>query len=226
MKAIAMCGLLLAVFFSAAQASDPIQTFDLSAVQTWAGSGTNEAVFVIDWHDGNSPTSLAWGYKWDGTATVYDMWQAIDALDTRLTITTHLVYVDSVYSIYYDLNGNGGTFTIGKPVNMGGTENGSASDSGDHYKEGWLTGYWGLLNGSGNPYNGGSWLMSDVGATADTLSNGNYYAFSFSTDTTNYTIPDAGVPTAALVVPEPSLASLIALGLGGGALWRLRRRTS
>jgi hypothetical protein len=112
---------------------------------------------------------------------------------------------------------------------MGGTENGSASDSGDHYKEGWLTGYWGLLNGSGNPYNGGSWLMSDVGATADTLSNGNYYALSFSTNVTaasGYTIPDAGVPTAALVVPEPSLASLIALALGGGALWRLRRRTA
>lgn len=226
MKAIAMCGLLLAVFLSAAQASDPVQTFDLSAVKTWAGSGSNEAVFIIDWHDGNSPTSLAWGYKWDGTASVYDMLQAVDVLDTKLLITAHPIYSDSVYSIYYDLTGNGGTPTIGRPGDLGGTENGSAPDSGDHYKEGWFTGFWGLLNGSGNPYNGGSWLLSNEGASSDQLTNNGYYAFSFTTDTTNYIVPAAGVPVAALVVPEPSLGSLIALGAGGCAVWRLRRRTS
>lgn len=214
--------LWLAALFAFAITSHA-QTFNLSAVQTWAGSGSNEAVFIIDWHDGLTPTSLAWGYKWDGSATVYDMWRAIDALDTRLTLTAHPSYSTCVYAISYDLNDNGGTFTIGRPVNMGGSENGSASDSGDHYKEGWLNGYWGLLNGSGNPYNGGSWLMSEVGAEYDKLSSGSYYALSFSLDTTNYTIPDAGLPTAALIVPEPSFASLIALSLGGCAVWKLRR---
>ena len=222
MKAITMCGLLLAVFLSAAQASDPVQPFNLSAVKTWAGSGSNEAVFIIDWHDGNSPTSLAWGYKWDGTASVYDMFQAVDTLDPKLLITAHPLYPDSVYSIYYDLTGKGGTPTI----DMGGTENGSAPYSGDHYAEGWYTGFWGLLNGSGNPYNGGSWLESNVGASSDQLANNGFYAFSFTTDLVNFTIPGAGVPTAALVEPEPSLASLIALGIGGCAVWRLRRRSS
>lgn len=199
-------------------------TFDLSAVKAWAGEGENEAVLVIDWHDGLTPTALAWGFRWDGEATVESMLHAIDAFDPALSFTPHPLYADTVYSIHYDLNANGGTFTLGLPFNMGGTENGSASDPGDHYREGWFTGFWGLLNGNGNPYDGGSWSESEYGMASDSLASGGFYAFSFSTNMVTYAIPPAGIPTAALVVPEPPAASLAALGLGIAAAWRLRGR--
>lgn len=216
--------MLLAIAICLFAGTSFAQTFNLSAVKAWVGTGSNEAALVIDWHDGNNPTSLVWGYKWDGTASVYDMMQAIDSADTRLLITAHPLFSNAVYSIFYDLTGNGSTPTIGRPYDMGGTENGSALFSGDHYMEGWFTGYWGLLNGYGNPYNGGSWVGSDEGSSTDMLKNNGFYAYSFTRDMTNFSIPAAGVPTAAIIVPEPSCVSLFVLSIGGCAAWRLRRR--
>lgn len=46
-------------------------------IQYWAGSGTNRAALVLQWNDGLSPVSLAWGYRWDGEATGIDMLRAI-----------------------------------------------------------------------------------------------------------------------------------------------------
>jgi len=54
--------------------STPI-TFD--SIKFWAGSGANRAAMVIQWNDAGTPTSLLWGYRWDGVATGIDMVQAI-----------------------------------------------------------------------------------------------------------------------------------------------------
>jgi len=54
--------------------STPI-TFD--SIKFWAGSGSNRAAMVIQWNDAGTPTSLLWGYRWDGVATGIDMVQAI-----------------------------------------------------------------------------------------------------------------------------------------------------
>ncbi|MCX6966368.1 MAG: hypothetical protein NTZ46_01080 [Verrucomicrobia bacterium] len=198
------------------------QTFTLSGINAWVGTGANQSALVIDWHDANTPTSLVWGYRWDGSATVTDMMQAIDAADPRLLISLHPLY-DAVFSIYYDLTGNGGTPTIGVPFDLGGTENGFAPFPGDHYQEGWYTGFWGLLNGNGNPYNGGSWVEAAAGASSTMLENNSFHAFSMTRDLVNFTIPDAGLPTAVTLVPEPSCTSLLAFVLSGGAAWRLRK---
>src|ERR1700722_2826442 len=57
----------------------------LSSIQDWTGSGTNEAGFVIDWYNGTSSEgSLMWGYRWNGTATGEQMFDAIVASDPRL----------------------------------------------------------------------------------------------------------------------------------------------
>jgi len=200
------------------------QTFNLSAVNGWVGSGSNEAALVIDWHDGNTPSSLVWGYRWDGTASVSDMVQAIDSADPRLLITDHPLFANAVYSIFYDLTGNGGTPTMGLPFDMGGMENGSAPFSGDHYKEGWVTGFWGLLNGNGNPYNGGGWEESNEGSSTDMLGNNGFYALSFARDTISFQIAAAGVPVAAFLVPEPACGRLLALCVGCGIAWRLGGR--
>ena len=210
------------------------QTFNLSDIKYWVGSGTNEAAFVVAWNDGNTPDSLVWGYKWSGTApTVFGMMQAIEAADSRFSFTAHPFYPDqSIYSVYYDLTGLGGTPVVGTPALFFGapnTENGSPPYPGDHYKEGWIyNGFWGELIGNGNPYSGGSWDSSYPtvqGVGVDTLTNNSWYGASFSTDLTSYSIPDPGFPTAVTTAPEPSAVCLLALGALGLVTNRRRRRS-
>jgi hypothetical protein len=47
-------------------------------VDYWAGSGSNEAVVVVDFY-ATGGDSYAFGFKWDGVATGYDALTAIDA---------------------------------------------------------------------------------------------------------------------------------------------------
>ena len=47
-------------------------------VDYWSGSGSNEAVVVVDFH-ATGGDSYAFGFKWDGSATGYDALVAIDA---------------------------------------------------------------------------------------------------------------------------------------------------
>lgn len=211
------------------------QTFDFSNIQYWVGSGTNEAAFDLTWNDGVTPDSLVWGYKWNTPVsgpgpTVYDMLHAIDIADTRLLISPHPSFSSpggyAVFSVYYDLTGLGGTPTIGLPEDLGGpgSENGHAPFAGDHYAEGWFTGFWGELIGIGNPFNGGSWdgNYPDVtGVSFDSISDNGWYALSFST---GETIPNPSSPTAVTAIPEPSQICLLALGGTGLLAWRRRRR--
>jgi len=220
--------LALALLWTAAAHAD---TFDFSNIQYWVGSGSNEAAFVINWNDGPTPDALVWGFKWSGgTPTVLDMIQAVDAADSRLSITPHPLYSTppsyGIYSIYYDLTGLGGTPTIGTPGDLGGPENGHAPFAGDHYREGWYTGFWGELTGDGNPYAGGAWdgsYPTVQGVGFDSLTNHSWWALSFSTDLTNYTIPDPGFPTAVTAAPEPSAICLLAFGVLGLATRRRRQ---
>ena len=54
-------------------------TIAFSDILYWVGEGSNEAVMAVNWAD----TALAWGYRWNGTATVEGMMAAIAAADPR-----------------------------------------------------------------------------------------------------------------------------------------------
>ena len=56
-------------------------TIAASDILFWVGEGTNEAVMAVNWAD----TALAWGYRWNGTATVADMMAGIAAADPRFS---------------------------------------------------------------------------------------------------------------------------------------------
>ena len=58
-------------------------TIDFSEILFWVGTGSNEAVMAVNWAD----TALAWGYRWNGTATVADMMTDIAAADPRFSYT-------------------------------------------------------------------------------------------------------------------------------------------
>ncbi len=93
----------------------------LDDIQLWTGSGTNRAALVIHW---NAPEvrnntsvpnpaaekSLVWGYRFNGSATAEDMFNAVVAADHRLFVTAAAPYPGFgafIYSIGYDLNNNG-----------------------------------------------------------------------------------------------------------------------
>ena len=58
-------------------------TIAFSEILFWVGEGSNEAVMAVNWAD----TALAWGYRWDGTATVAEMMDHIAAADPRFSYT-------------------------------------------------------------------------------------------------------------------------------------------
>jgi len=58
-------------------------TIDFSEILFWVGEGSNEAVMAVNWAD----TALAWGYRWNGDATVADMMAHIAAADPRFSFT-------------------------------------------------------------------------------------------------------------------------------------------
>lgn len=59
---------------------------ELHDLERWAGTGTNLAALALCWDDGASPSCLAWGYRWNGAATMSDLWTAVAAGDPGLSL--------------------------------------------------------------------------------------------------------------------------------------------
>lgn len=60
--------------------------FAFRDIKYWIGTGTKKAALVIDWHDGNQPEALVWGYRFDGKKSAGDMLEEIANQDPRLLI--------------------------------------------------------------------------------------------------------------------------------------------
>lgn len=96
-----------------------VTDYPASNIQFWVGSGSNSVVAVFKWCQ-NATMGIAYGYRWDGTATIYDMLTDIAAADSRFTVTfsgsmiNTYAYQDGAYNEYldtpgflmYTLNGN------------------------------------------------------------------------------------------------------------------------
>jgi hypothetical protein len=94
-KAVRRWGLVLLMLGGALAA--PALT--LNELQVWAGTGTNRAALVIAWPapapasvcpadtPSDGPT-LAWGFRWNGTATAADLLRAVLETDRRLFVLT------------------------------------------------------------------------------------------------------------------------------------------
>jgi hypothetical protein len=186
----------------------------LDDIQFWVGSGGNRAALVIDWKDGQSPESLLWGFRWDGTATGLDMLQSVVNADPRLF--AHLgtyVWGTAVLGLGYDLN-HSGSFGVTPALtfNAGGLSTATdpndarlAADSADHWREGWNNGFWAYY--LKDPA-GGSWTSAMTGAADRILTDGAWDGFSFAPGFAA-TEPSEPVPAA---VPEPGVLTLLTLG--------------
>jgi hypothetical protein len=73
MKKILAAALALPLSCLCAQA----QIDGFNNIQYWIGAGANRAALVLQWNDGLTPLSVAWGYRWDGEATGLHMLRAI-----------------------------------------------------------------------------------------------------------------------------------------------------
>ena len=91
MKKVLFVSLALAGVFLVSKSS----AVSFNDIQFWIGSGTNRAGLVIEWSTPESfgyttvpapiaDKSLVWGYRFNGTATGAQMFNAIVAADPRL----------------------------------------------------------------------------------------------------------------------------------------------
>lgn len=190
-------------------------TFD--DIRHWTGTGPHRAALVIDWKADPSPSSLVWGFRWDGEATGMDMLLAVVAADTRLF--AHLGQFDwgtALLGIGYDLNDDG-AFALEPGVSFDGgglawsVGSGAADDSrsaaggADHYREGWNTGFWAYyLRDSSSE----GWEGALTGSAGRMLGDGVWDGYSFAPGFDGVAPSE---PVAALV-PEPGVLSLLAFG--------------
>ena len=186
---------LLALILTSLQLQALVGSLD--NIEYWVGAGANRAALVVQWNDGLTPVSVAWGYRWDGDATGMDMLRAI-AGSTRIEdpagepagggmgaddrLNLGLVKYDfglSVLSLEY-LPSAGATRT--------------QSD--------WYSGYWQYLIRGGNfeyydwategtalydeagsnSYESGAWTSSPIGAGDRPLIDGAWDAYAFAAE--------------------------------------------
>ena len=76
-------------------------SFSFDDIQFWVGSGSKRAALVIEWHDGNRPDAMVWGYRWDGEATGHDMIVAIAKADQKLRFINPIYGLDGLYDRWY-----------------------------------------------------------------------------------------------------------------------------
>jgi hypothetical protein len=230
---IVLAASLLLIGTLGVKAQTLVQSFD--DIEFWTGSGPNRSALVLQWNDGGTPTSLAWGYRWSGNATGIGMLKAIagstsvtapqspstilDTLsgaDSRLTLTMERYgFGDSLFSVSFN----------------DGLQNRSRAD--------WATGYWAYSIFGGNfdytnwgspilytyntpgaeAYSSVTWTNSPIGASGRELVDGSWDAFSFAPGSATTAVAQ---PFAASV-PEPSVAILVTIAL---VFFMLRRRAN
>jgi hypothetical protein len=155
--------------------------FASSNVTYWIGSGTNDAILVIDWNDGIDPQSLAWGVRWNGEMTGAELMEKVRESDTKFRYRYHPAFPGSaVYAIGHDTGYDRMTVLEGQPGIQ--SETGFAFDLNDHYREGWFSGFWSFWESVGAPFEGGAWQKATVGLSTGILTNGTWLGWGYDAD--------------------------------------------
>ena len=177
----------------------------------WVGEGNNESTLVIDFDGGPTPQSLVWGYRWDGTATGADLFEAVVTADPNLyaKVSAPGDFGVSLYGVGYDQDrdgfalGDGTVFDDGLAITAP-SDGVTAVDADDSYVEGWFSaGFWGHWTSE----DGQTW-ESGLGMSARTLTDGSWDGYRWAP---GYTSEPPREPTPA--VPEPSALALLGLGV-------------
>lgn len=241
MKTIAAWCIAFACTISPATSVAALIT-NLNDIQNWTGTGSNQAALVIQWNDGGTPTALAWGYRWNGIATGYDMitsiagsWQVVDSGDPS--------------NIYNSGSGSDARLTLGiLDFGWGLAVNSITFNDSTitRNRTDWATGYWEYFNvggdfdtppdGDPNTFLGTSsypgtvpgsdWISSWSGFTERALSDGSWDAWSFAPGFTSVAViqPYDANSYASAAVPEPSQIAAALLTLAGAGMYYFKKR--
>lgn len=227
MMRLAVMASLLAGLTTAPAHADLTTIDDFTGLVLWAGSGTNSAAFVLQFSGSQSPSSIAWGYRWSGTSTMQPMADAIagttalvngapvpPGLDSRLTIAgTQYSFGVFLSAITYD--------QIGLPLGWS-QANRQIADA--YFTDGTYPALYTKADA------GGVWLgeaetqamtfaYSELGVSDIELTPGGWYGFVQSDGAANFPFAK---PVAA--VPEPSSAVLLGCGVAAAVVIARRRR--
>lgn len=193
--------------------------FSFDDITYWAGSGSSRSALVVDWNDNGEPKALAWGYRWDGSATGEDMFKAIVSSDPHLfSKVKSFGFGLGILGIGYDIDGDGLPLSDGTAWPSDGllftepSDGAAALDSGDRYAEGWNTGFYSYWLSSGSSL--GAWTEAQTGVSGRFLENDSWDGLSFAP---GFIGSEPDEPVAA---PEP--CSLLAV-LGLAAVLRRRK---
>ncbi len=77
------CGIILGLSTSA-MAVGPAGVDSFGAIENWTGTGANQAALVLDWHNGQTNSAMAWGVRFDAPITADTAIRQILAADSRL----------------------------------------------------------------------------------------------------------------------------------------------
>ncbi|MDF7823682.1 PEP-CTERM sorting domain-containing protein [Pontiellaceae bacterium B12227] len=201
---------------------------ETSDIIFWAGSGANSAALVLDFHDGETVESFAWGYRWDGAASGANMLLDIAAADSNLDV----VYEGTAASGFLI---SSISYTAGSVAH--------SSTTWGYYIDGGFAGDSIPFGPGGDPIqiSGGgpslpaSWLISPSGPSLESFGDSGRILEDGAWDAWGHgswveTSPDdwehSGTPTSTVyaAVPEPSSVILLMGGFGGLAWFRRRRK--
>ncbi len=178
-----------------------------SDIEIWTGTGANQSILVIDWNSGPTPQSLAWGFRWEGSATAEEALRTVVTADPRLDwqVGTASDFGLPLYGLSYDLNNNG-------IIGSGNDESMIPTDPGDLHANGWLTaGFWALYLGGRSDLP--NWQSATTGISGYNLVAGDWIGLSFGpAPTWDGGAPDEPIPA---TVPEPISLTLLLTGTGG-----------
>ncbi len=220
-----MIALVLCLGWVGAALAGPL---GLDDIEFWVGTGSNRAGLVIDWNEGPSPQALAWGFRWDGEATGWDMLTAIAGQTDVYTWNedSQDFDVDPIYGADPNLTVRATHFDFGPMVDGFEYESDDLSHPDTATAPNWWA-YWVSEDGV-------EWHEPvdehgfGLGATDRILSDGDWDGWGFELDWNVWPaenapenptpVPSSGSPP----IPEP--AGLTGLGLALTVILRRRRR--
>lgn len=179
------CGLAFTPEFASAATG----TFTFDDIHYWVGEGTNEAAIVIDWNNGLPGSSIAYGYRWNGTATnMTTILRELESEDRRLHVgISQGLWGSSMDDFGYDSNGNGGAFDFTGKLTT--DSNDFVGAFGTYY---WAASYLTAAAVSDND----SWEYYGVGIDGQIPENGQWIAYK-NVDWNIWPSPPPSLPVAA-----------------------------
>src|SRR5690606_24979183 len=88
-----------AILFLLLTVNSAFAQFTADDVVFWVGEGNSEAVLVIDFRDGTTDPSFAWGYRFNAGEgkSFADMLLAVEAADPNLDVVINGGFLSSIY---------------------------------------------------------------------------------------------------------------------------------